>query len=151
MTPTTVRALEDALTGVMLALVPHETPRGDRVWVQVEHPDKVEGASLRRFYLEIQDPLARFGGAYGPDGMEHDATLMVWAAYTNMKHRELSALRGQDANDIHTAFDTIRDPITPGLVSVEPNGWIAENDEQGKAWGAHSYALVFFGRGVNPP
>lgn len=154
MRTTTTGALAEAITTRVLAIAPSSTAMQGRPWRAVDDIDAVQGGEIRTFYVDIPPETVRpvTDGIYSPAAIEHECTVEVWTSYGNVKRRVHRALAAEDARDVWLDLEVRRDATTDntiaGLVSVEGTGWQAEDDEQGRHYGAHTYYVRFLAQGI---
>lgn len=145
---TEIGTLLDTFDERVRAIVPSATLHSDRRWRTVDDIDSVPGGEIRMFYIDADEPVPVEGGIYSPSQIEHEATVRVFTNYGNVRRRQKIKLTGPDGRQIWLAWDTQRDPIIPGLISVVHDGWEEEDDEQARLWGAHVYTVRFVAPGV---
>lgn len=151
MTPTTTRELRAAFATMLRGLTPTELPRRERGWMQVERRADVPGAEIRRFHISIIDDGDDGQGIQAPDAFERPATLRIYACYGSLPDAEVEDLISGDGGLIEVALQLRTDPEILGFHSSIRLGWEDENDEQGRRWGAHTYAIRYLARGTTAP
>lgn len=149
MTPTTIRELRAAIAAVLRGLTPSETPRQDDGWRPVERREDVPGSELRRFYLSFQTAFDDDAGVQAPDAEETPVRLFVYTNYGNLPDDEVENLLASDGIQVQHALQLRTDPTIPGLVDVRWEGWVAEDDDTGRHWGAHEYTIRYLAPGTS--
>jgi hypothetical protein len=151
MRTTTVGALDAAFTERIRQIVPSATEHQTSRWRPVDDRDNVANGEIRTFYVDISGSRPAYDGIYGT-GIEREATVLVYASYGNIKRKLKQHLAASDGHDIWLDLEVRRDATTDntiaGLVSLEHQGWQDEDDEQGRHWGAHVYALRYLADGI---
>jgi hypothetical protein len=144
--------LADAWIEQVRGVVPSATEHQDRRWREVDDIDAVASGEIRTFYVDVVDVGPVGGGIYSPNAIEHACTVLVYCSYGNLRRKLMRRLRDRDGRQLWLTMavrgDAETDTTTAGLVSVEHIGWQEENDDQGRQWGAHSYAVRFLAPGI---
>lgn len=152
MRTTTIGELTDAIAVRIRELTPGMTARADQPWRFVEEIEKVPGGEIRTFFVDLMDAVPVVGGIYSPDGIEHEATALVYTSYNNLPRRQARALAAEDARqvwlDLAIRSDAETENTIAGLVSTEHIGWQDESEEQAQIWGAHVFAVRFLAQGL---
>jgi hypothetical protein len=144
---TTIGDLADAITAQIRGLVPAEVMQRARTWRPVDDIDAVQGGEIRTFYVDIPPESVRPypSGYFSPSSIEHEAQCLVYTSYANLKRRDHRRLAAGDGRQVWLAIDVLRDAETvntiAGLVAFDHTGWQPEDDDQGRQWGAHTFAV----------
>ncbi|MBK8720680.1 MAG: hypothetical protein IPN32_39145 [Deltaproteobacteria bacterium] len=144
MQTTTPRLIRADFSTQIMAIEPlhpdHQTSR----FRPVRSVSNVRGPELRNFHLEIPEPAQPVeGGIYG-SGVEFLFTLHVWVCYGHLSEEDDDSIITTDGAQIWDSLQSRYDPALPGLISVEPTGWIAgDDDSDGHRWGAHTFEVRY--------
>lgn len=154
MRTTTILALADAFTARIRQITPTAVIHRDRRWREVDDLDQAQAGEIRCFYVDVVDVVPIIGGIYSPSAIEHAGTALVHTTYGNLSRRLARGLVDEDGQDVWLDLDVRRDATTEdtiaGLISVEYDGWQAEDDEQARYRGAHVLRVRLLKRGTPP-
>jgi hypothetical protein len=145
MRTTTVEALTSAIVERIRQITPSSTRNRSHPWRPVPDRDQVSSGELRVFCVEIVDVRPYPSGIYSPSEIEHEATALVYTSYGATPRVEARGLLADDGRQVWLTIDVLRDAETvntiAGLVAFDHAGWQVEDDEQGRQWGAHTFAV----------
>lgn len=148
-TPTTLRAVANALADRIRQVTPTFPLFRDHPWTAVPRVLDVPGQRLRLYCCEWDPPEPVYDGLWGDDALQHKANLRVFVNYRGLPeldddlqdvHAEMPTA---DANDLLIALLDGQDPVVPGLIDVLKVTWTWEEAEPGHAWGAHHFEVHF--------
>lgn len=154
MRTTTIGDLSDAITARIRQIAPSATMHSSKGWRPVDDLDAVQSGEVRTFYVDV--PPEENGpvpdGIYSPASIEHACTVLVWTSYGSIKRAQHRRLCPDDARDIMLDIAIRSDDSTSntiaGLVSFEHTGWQSTDDEQGRYYGAHVFAVRYLAPGI---
>lgn len=142
MQTTTQRLIREDFVGRILALTP-SYPEYGYPWKRVRALSDVPGSEIRNFLLYFLPGQPVSDGLYG-DGIEHVASIRVYANYQGLQEDEDGPLIDEDFRQLWLTLETRVDPIVPGLISVQPGGpFIFEDDTPGHLWGYHQIDIHY--------
>lgn len=149
-TITTLSSLRTAVSARIEDLSPEEkTSHGYRAVTRKSH---VPGGGFRNFYVDYRgagQPVE--GGMWGASGMEYEIEMDVFMNYTHVHEEDDEGLISSDGQRIWIDLSRAIDPTITGLISVEYDGWVDEDQDPGQRWGAHSYTVRYYSRGTLNP
>ena len=144
---TTIGDFMDAIDAQIIALTPAEVMHRSRRWRRVDDIDAVQGGEIRTFFVDVPPDSVRVyeSGIYSVSAIEHVCSCLIYTSYANLKRRDQRRLCPGDGRQLWLAIDVLRDAETSntiaGLVAFDHTGWQVEDDEQGRQWGAHTFAV----------
>lgn len=136
-TPFTIRA---DFVAQIKAIAPSHPEHQTSRYRLVNSVDEVPGPDLRNFHLTIPEPAQPDeNGIYG-SGVAYRFGLEVWVSYGHLSPAGDDSIITTDGAQIWDALQARYDPALPGLISVEPTGWITgDGDADGHRWGAFTF------------
>lgn len=115
-------------------------------WAPVDRLDHVPGERIRTFFIAFESPSPVEDGIYG-DGVEYELEMSVYTNYAHLNDDIVDEMLAQDAEDLWLALEARIDPILAGFVSIRPEGFTSEDDDEGGLWGAHVFTIRYLGLG----
>jgi hypothetical protein len=143
MQPTDTLLLREDFVRTIEAISPSFRLRQDARWAALDSLDHVEGAEARRFFIRMGFGEIVEDGIYG-DGLESQTTIEVWTSYRGIQDAVVDSLATQDSNDLFLALEARVDPTLAGFLSIEPQGYRAQDEkEEGRVWGHHQFLVRY--------
>lgn len=142
MTPTTQRALREAIATAIEGIEPAEDNHPSDPWKRTRQVKDCQGPGPRTFMVRFL-PAVRAEDGFSGDGFDVDADLEIWTSYVGLPDDDDAPTIDDDARQLYSTLVDLRDPITNGLSPAVHVGWVYENDTPGLVWGYHLFRVRY--------
>ena len=136
---TTIDQIRAGIVTAIRETSPTYEPRSEERWRVVRQKSDVPSTGLRSFFVELTD-IEEEGDIYG-DCALHTATLNVWTSYVGLPPAEQQVMTARDQQDL---WRSLHRAEIDGAPKFSKAPFDAENDEDGRYWGAHAFTAYLF-------
>lgn len=136
---TTIDAIRSSIVDAVRGITPSYAPRSEELWRYVHQRTDVPSNGLRSFFVELRD-IEEEGEVYGGCA-QHAAGLYIWCSYIGLIPAEQQVFKHRDQQDLWRALHRAQIDGAPKFLK---SPFEAENDEDGRLWGAHVFQATLF-------